>query len=91
MFREREGVSVILPADEAHAFGLPPAMECAWLTLEVHSPLDAAGLTAAVARALTDEGIPCNVVAALHHDHLFVPVGRGRDALNALRRLSSSA
>lgn len=87
-FRESEGVSVIVPQDDARRAGLPPRFACAWITLEVHSALEAVGLTAAVARVLTTEGIPCNVVAALHHDHLFVPVDRGQDALRALRTLS---
>src|SRR4029079_740511 len=31
-----------------------------------------------------------NVVAAVHHDHLFVPAGQGEAALAALARLQSS-
>ncbi|CEH14606.1 Domain of unknown function DUF2241 [Ceraceosorus bombacis] len=36
-------------------------------------------------------GISCNVIAAGKHDHLFVDVERGEDALEALRRLSQEA
>ena len=88
-FRESEGVTVILSPDEARSAGLAPAFEAAWITLDVHSALEAVGLTAAVARALTDARIPCNVVAALHHDHLFVPVDRAGEALQVLEGLSS--
>ena len=87
-FREAEGVSVIIPLEDAGPAGLRPAFECAWITLEVHSALEAVGLTAAVARVLTAADIPSNVVAALHHDHLFVPVDRGQDAMRALRTLT---
>ena len=55
----------------------------------VPSALDAVGLTAAVATALTRVGIACNVIAGFHHDHLFVPVDsatRAMSALNALAR-----
>ena len=43
------------------------------ITLTGHSALDGVGLTAAVASALADAEIPCNMVAAFHHDHAFVP------------------
>jgi hypothetical protein len=89
MFREREGVSVVLPTTEARALGLTVVAEASWITLEVYSSLEAVGLTAAVARVLSEVGIPCNMVAALHHDHLFVPVERGQDALAALERLTA--
>ena len=52
------------------------------------SALDAVGLTAVVAAALADDGIPANVVAGFHHDHVFVPVDRGRAAMLVLAALS---
>lgn len=88
-FRESEAVTVIVPLDDARSARLVPVFEAAWITLEVRSALEAVGLTAAVARVLTDAGIPCNVVAALHHDHLFVPADRAGDALGALQQLAA--
>ncbi len=88
-FREAEGETVLLPAAAAREAGLRVIAECAWITLDVHSAIEAVGMTAAVARALTAEGIPCNVVAAIHHDHLFVPPERAADAMAALERLRS--
>jgi hypothetical protein len=50
----------------------------------VHSSLEAVGLTAAVAGALTAAGISANVVAAFHHDHVFVPADRAEAAMAQL-------
>ena len=58
------------------------------VTLRVHSSLAAVGLTAAVATALTGVGISCNVVAGYFHDHLFVPVDRGQEAVEVLSSLA---
>ena len=91
---EHEGTTVILDRrslTDAIALGCgpedPPPM--VRITLQVHSSLLAVGLTAAVATALAAEGISCNVVAGHFHDHLLVPVDRGRDALEVLRALRS--
>ena len=85
--REAEGVTLVVPEARALARGWPVAFRSAWITLAVHSDLAAVGLTAAFARALGDAGIACNVVAGVHHDHLFVPVDRAADAIAALGAL----
>ena len=59
-----------------------------WITLDVHSSLEAVGLTAAVSAALAEENISCNVVAAYYHDHLFVPVADAERAMETLMRLT---
>jgi hypothetical protein len=46
-------------------------------------------LTAAVSRTLADAGIPCNMLAGFHHDHVLVPAARVDDAAACLRGLSS--
>jgi hypothetical protein len=85
---EAEGTTLVLPRDVADELGLEYAFVSSWITLRVHSALDAVGLTAAFATALTDEGISANVVAGYFHDHLFVPEDRRDDAMRALRRLA---
>jgi uncharacterized protein len=90
-FREVEGLTVILAEQEARARGFDVRFRAAWITLRVYSDLAAVGLTAAVSRALADRGISCNVVAAVHHDHLFVAADDADAALNALARLSKNA
>ena len=89
--RESEGLSVVVAEADALARGWPIAFRSAWLTLRVHSDLAAVGLTAAFARALADAGIACNVIAGVHHDHLFVPVDLADDALAALRALAGAS
>jgi len=86
--REPEGLSVIVAEEVALALSLPIAFRAAWITLQVHSDLAAVGLTAAVAAALAEAGISCNVVAGVHHDHLFVPFDAAQQAMDALQALS---
>jgi hypothetical protein len=76
--------TLVLPLDSARRADLPIEVELAWLTLDVHSSLEAVGLTAAVSARLAALGIACNVVAGYHHDHLLVPVGRADQAIDAL-------
>jgi hypothetical protein len=90
-FREVEAVTVLAREEDVRAAGLQPWFRCAWIALSVHSDLEAVGLTAAVATALTARGISCNVVAAAYHDHLFVPVERAEEALDALIALQRDA
>ncbi|MCC6494793.1 MAG: ACT domain-containing protein [Propionibacteriaceae bacterium] len=88
---EDEGTSLVLERHTADAFRLDYPAVFAWITLTVHSSLAAVGLTSAVAAALAAHGIPCNVLAGFHHDHLLVPADRVEEALAALAELSASA
>jgi hypothetical protein len=63
----------------------------AMITLNVYSALDGVGLTAAVATALAKAGIACNMVAALNHDHVFVPSERREEALAVMLALQATA
>ena len=89
--REAEGLTVVLPRAEADSLELPYDFVAAWITLEVHSALEAVGLTAAVSRALTQARISCNVLAGFHHDHLLVPVRDSARALEVLSELSAAS
>jgi len=86
-FLEKEGVTVILTKEKADAINIPYSTICVWITLTVHSALEAVGLTAAVSKALTEANISCNVVAAFYHDHIFVPVKDSARAMDALQNL----
>ncbi|WP_434051596.1 MAG: ACT domain-containing protein [Roseibium sp.] len=88
LFAETEGTTAILPVERARELGLADAEWFRRITLTVHSSLEAVGLTAAIAEALTKEGISANVVAAYFHDHVFVPAERAGEAMDALRNLA---
>ena len=88
---EPEGLSAIVAEREAVEMGLPVAFTAAWITLAVHSDLAAAGLTAGFAKAMAQAGISCNVVAGVHHDHLFVPVELAQQAMAVLHALQQAA
>ena len=87
-FHEKEGLTVIVTKTHADVLGL--AYQCAFqcITLNVHSSLDAVGLTAAVSAALALQGISANVVAAYYHDHIFVPTEKAAQALSCLNDLT---
>jgi Uncharacterized protein conserved in bacteria len=89
--REQEGWSLILDAATAEQHGLEALFEAAWITLRVHSDLQAVGLTAAFATALGQAGISCNVVAGAYHDHIFVPYAQAERAVQCLRNLQQQA
>ena len=88
--REPEGMSVVMEEAAALRAGVRPVFRAAWITLTVHSDLEAVGLTAAVSAALGAAGISCNVVAGTYHDHLFVPAQKAADAMAALRKLQAA-
>ncbi|WMW80565.1 ACT domain-containing protein [Undibacterium cyanobacteriorum] len=90
LFREREGISLIVAEEVAQQAGLAMIFRCAWISLTVHSDLEACGLTTAFSTALSAQGISCNVVAAAFHDHIFVPLHRADDAIACLDALSAS-
>lgn len=85
---EAEGLTLVLLKATADAAGLDYDYEAGWITLRVRSALDAVGLTAAVAGALAEAGLSCNVVAGFHHDHLFVPYERAAEAMAVLETLA---
>jgi uncharacterized protein len=86
-FKEAEAITIILKKEKADELHLSYDYIAAWITLTVHSSLAAVGLTAAFAQALAKENISCNVVAAYHHDHIFVVKEDAIKAINALVEL----
>lgn len=90
-FVEREGLTVVVERECARRAGLAVGDVFRCITLGLNSQLDEVGLTAAVATALARAGISANVIAAYHHDHVFVPAGRADEALLVLQTLSESS
>jgi hypothetical protein len=85
---EDEGLTVVIARAEADAAGLSYDFVAAWISLEVHSALEAVGLTAAFSTALGDAGVSCNVLAGYFHDHILVPIADADRALAVLARLA---
>jgi uncharacterized protein len=88
-FKEKEGFTIIVEKDYADEKGYAYTSTFVWITLLVHSSLDAVGLTAAFSNALADHHISCNVVAGFYHDHIFVQQELAQKAVDVLRELSS--
>ncbi len=88
MVAEPEGTTYVLRQDDADRADIPYDFVGAWITLRVHSALEAVGLTAAVSTALASAGISCNVLAGYFHDHLIVPSERAADAIDVLSALA---
>lgn len=88
VFKEQEGMTIILRKEAADKLQLDYAFVASWITLTVHSSLEAVGPTAAFSKALTDENISCNVVSGYFHDHVFVSKKDVEKAVSVLNRFS---
>ncbi len=89
-FNEQEGLTIVLQKERAEQYQLDYSFIASWITLTVHSSLEAVGLTAAFSTALSAEGISCNVVAAFYHDHIFVDTKHTEKTITILNRFSAS-
>jgi hypothetical protein len=85
VFRENEGLTLVLTKEAASNAGFSYESTFKQITLTVHSSLDAVGLTAAVTSKLASKGISANIIAAYYHDHIFVPTEKAAHALSALK------
>jgi uncharacterized protein len=89
-FKETEANTLVMKQEQADLEGYTYTGVFAWISLTVHSSLEAIGLTAAFSTALAKHGISCNVVAAYYHDHIFVPTKDAEKALMVLREFGKS-
>ena len=85
---EDEGLTLIAPFADLSDLGLNPQGPMARITLNVHSALEAVGLTAAVSSALAREAISANMIAGFYHDHIFLPASDADRALAILKDLT---
>ena len=90
-FKEAEGTTVILAKQDAERLQIDFDFVAAWIILEVHSALEAVGLTAAFSTELAKHNISCNVMAGYYHDHIFVAKKDGERAVTILKKMSASA
>lgn len=89
IIRESEGFTVVCSRALADEQGWAYEYVAAWLTLEVHSALEAVGLTAAFSAVLAEHGLSCNVIAGYYHDHILVPHDRAAEAIAAIESARS--
>jgi hypothetical protein len=90
-FKEEENTTLVLKKKKADTLQLPYEGIYSWITLTVHSSLEAIGLTAAVSKALTEHKISCNIIAAYYHDHIFIAENDAKKAIEILNNLSLNA
>lgn len=83
-FHEAEGLTIVASKDYLAAEGYAFEGTYAKLTIEVHTSLELVGLTAVLAKALAEDGISANVVAAYYHDHVFVQYDLRQKATDTL-------
>ena len=88
-FVEKEGLTLVIPEHIARRENLPIDTVFKMITLNIHSSLDAVGLTAAISTKLTGYGISANVIAAYYHDHIFVPAQQADLAIQALNEFKN--
>lgn len=88
---EAEGPTVIATLSRAAHEQWPHDFVASWLTLDIHSALEAVGLTATFSRQLGRAGIPCNVIAGFYHDHILVPVDKTDAAVEVIEALSGDS
>lgn len=89
VFREAEGVTLIVEREEAEAHGLDHAFPCRMITLNVHSSLEAVGFMAKISGVLAKHGYPVNPVSGFYHDHIFVPLGSEPKVLGLLNGIAA--
>lgn len=88
MFREKEGLTLILNRNQADNANIAYTSTFRMITLSVHSSLDAVGFLATITSKLAAKGISVNPISAYYHDHLFVPTSRATEVMELLQTFS---
>ena len=85
-FKEKEGNTFLVLEAIAKNYNVSYNQLWALISVENITSLSATGITAHISGVLSQENIPCNMIAAFHHDYLLVPLESAEKAMSVLSK-----